>query len=527
MAIDIEPTGLVPQGEQWTTQGAFYIANALFDPLVALDAEGSARPYLAKSIVPNETFTEWTITLRPGVRFHDGTPFDAAALKENLDAMRSSLTGVLLGPLESTQVTGELTAVVTLSSPWSLFPYNLARQGGYMVAPATLDDPDGTNHPIGTGPFVFDSWERGSTLTVTRNDDYWRDGLPYLDQVTFVVVDDPTSRLASVSSGTSDAAVLASAAEVRATSEEAGTGSIQFFSDRDLETDEETVLLNTTRAPFDDLNARRAVAHAIDRSALESATGRPTTVGPFQEGSPYYLDPDEAGWPAYDVAQATELAAQYEADHGQRLSFTLMTIGDSDTQAQAQVLQSQLAAAGIEMQLETVEIAATSLRLIQRDFDAVLSGFLSSPTIDQSYIFFEPPPPGGGLSVNFTGLVDPELVTGAGRGEGHRRSTGVDRAAHVRPAEDGREPRPTVHGHQRHRYGLRQRRPRHHPRDRSPTPRTRPMPARRRYRSAWRRGAAPDCLGCIAASSATLSGCPHRRTTRPGNLTTSCLLRHR
>ena len=365
MAIDIEPTGLVPQGEQWTTQGAFYIANALFDPLVALDADGTARPYLAKSIVPNETFTEWTITLRPGVRFHDGTPFDAAALKENLDAMRSSLTGVLLGPLESTQVTGELTAVVTLSSPWSLFPYNLARQGGYMVAPATLDDPDGTNHPIGTGPFVFDSWERGSTLTVTRNDDYWRDGLPYLDEVTFVVVDDPTSRLASVSSGTSDAAVLASAAQVRAASEEADTGSIQFFSDRDLETDEETVLLNTTRAPFDDLNARRAVAHAIDRSALESATGRPTTVGPFQEGSPYYIDPDEAGWPAYDVAQATGLAARYEADHGQRLSFTLMTIGDSDTQAQAQVLQSQLAAAGIEMQLETVEIAATSLRLIR------------------------------------------------------------------------------------------------------------------------------------------------------------------
>jgi ABC-type transport system substrate-binding protein len=406
MAIDREPSGLSLQSDQWTSQGSWYIANAIFDPLMAIDQTGEAKPYLAESVTPNADFTAWTIKLRSGVTFQNGERFDAAALKANLDATKKSLLAAMLGPLQSTDVTGDLTAVVHLSTPWSQFPYYLAGQAGYMEAPATLGDPDGTNHPVGTGPFAFKSWIRDKELDVTKNPNYWQKGLPYLDAISFQLVADPASRANALLSGGADAAVLTTAGQVKAASDAAAAGKVQLYASC-LESNEDAMLLNLHQPPFDDPLARQAVATAIDHQAMADTADRPTTVGPFQPGSPYYVSPEDMGWPAPDVGKAKDLAAQYQARHGQPLSFTLIVPSDSDSGQEGEIIQAQLQEAGIAVQISSLEPNVSISKLLKRDYQAAVSGFLSAPTLDQSHIFYEKPP---GAITNFTGVDDPQLL---------------------------------------------------------------------------------------------------------------------
>ena len=162
-------------------------ARTVFDPLTIITANGGWAPYLAESVVPNADYTAWTITLRPNVVFHDGTPCNGAALLTNLEAQaKSLLTGIVLSPtLVSITQTGPLAVTITFKTPWVPFPYYLAGgiggQIAYVAAPSMLANPNGTSHPVGTGPFVFKEWVPNSHFTATANPHYWRPGLPYLD----------------------------------------------------------------------------------------------------------------------------------------------------------------------------------------------------------------------------------------------------------------------------------------------------------------------------------------------------------
>ena len=154
--ISAETNSLNPYFGQWAAS-AYIEGNAIYEPLVALTTDGTAKPYLAESITSNPDFTEWTIGLRPGVTFHDGEKLDAAAVKGNLDYSRqSALTGAILAPITSIIAVDDTTLTVAMTSPWSTFPLTLTAQVGYMAAPAMLRSADpATADPIGTGPFVF------------------------------------------------------------------------------------------------------------------------------------------------------------------------------------------------------------------------------------------------------------------------------------------------------------------------------------------------------------------------------------
>ena len=185
-------------------------ARTVFDPLTIITLNGDWAPYLAESVVPNAAYTSWTITLRPNVVFHDGTPCNGAALVTNLEAQaKSLLTGVVLSPtLVSITQTGPLAATITFKSPWVPFPYYLAGgiggQIAYVVAPSMLSNPNGTTHPVGTGPFVFKEWIPNDHFTATANPNYWRKGLPYLSEITFKPIPDEEARAEALKSGTID-----------------------------------------------------------------------------------------------------------------------------------------------------------------------------------------------------------------------------------------------------------------------------------------------------------------------------------
>ena len=178
-----------PATGRFDETGVLY-ARTVFDPLTIVAQDGSIQPYLAQSVTPNEDYSVWTIGVRPGVLFHDGTTCDAAAIAGSIEHFLTGELGITLTPslakTNAISVTAPDTVTITLNQPWVPFPAYLTGgiggQGGYIIAPAMIANKNGGMHPIGTGPFVFEDWVPNDHFTSTRNPHYWRPGLPYLDR---------------------------------------------------------------------------------------------------------------------------------------------------------------------------------------------------------------------------------------------------------------------------------------------------------------------------------------------------------
>ena len=199
-----EIDGFYPPNNHWDTNGYLY-AQCLYDPLMAIAADGSIQPYLAETCTPNSTFDTWTLTLRPNVKFHDGSALDATVVVNNFTALKASLlTGQALTQVTSCTATDPMTVVYKLQAPNPGFAAGLATQVGYVVAQAMIDQANAkvaTPTPVGTGPFVYQDWQPNNHFTCTRNPNYWRQGLPYLDQITLRPIPDTIQREATLKTG--------------------------------------------------------------------------------------------------------------------------------------------------------------------------------------------------------------------------------------------------------------------------------------------------------------------------------------
>ncbi len=168
----------------------YQTVGSVYDPLVMLNEDGQPVPYLAESVEPNADYTVWTIKARSGVTFHDGTPFDGAAIADNLiRATKSFLTGAALTDIAKDAsgnaeivVTDPMTVQITMSRPWVPFPIYLSAQIGYMASPTWLKaaDADATLEakPVGTGAFIFKDYKPGESFTATRNPELLEPALP-------------------------------------------------------------------------------------------------------------------------------------------------------------------------------------------------------------------------------------------------------------------------------------------------------------------------------------------------------------
>lgn len=412
--LNAETSSLHPYVGQWNGS-AYTMANAIYDPLAAVGADGTVRPYLAESITSNDEFTEWTITLRDGVTFHNGEPLDAEAVVMNINASReSALIGAGFVTMTDVKAVDEKTVLATFSEPWSTFAGALTLQPGYMAAPAMLADPEpGTAEPIGTGPFMFEERIPGDETKVKKNPDYWQEGLPYLDNIEFKIVADSTSRGTALTTGDLSAIEVFDSSLLKTMVEEEAAGDVQLFTNAGAEADESVIALNTSKAPFDDPVARQALAYAIDQEKIAEQAYEgmyPAAWGNFEEDSPFYISREEAGYPAPDVAKARELATQYQQENGAPLSFTFLAGSDPTLLSIAQYLQQTLGEAGIEMTIEAGESASIITRVITGDYEASTFGMWSAPNLDKGYPFVATDPVAEGISLNYTKLVDPELM---------------------------------------------------------------------------------------------------------------------
>ncbi|TKJ24833.1 ABC transporter substrate-binding protein [Blastococcus sp. CCUG 61487] len=380
VALEAETSSWLPSKGTFNQPGV-NVAWSLYDPLVHRTADGEIEPYLAESLEPNAELTEWTLTLRPGVLFHDGTPLDAQALKTIFDTYLTapdSNTAASLTEITSLDVVDDLTAVYRLTRANAAFPELLVSSPGWPFSPtaaARYGDDAGAN-PVGTGPFRFVSWQRDSQIVLERNDDYWQDGLPYLDRIVFRPMPDEDTRLASLESGDIDVMQsLRQSTVIRA------RGLDGFSNYEHLGSNSGGGTFNTSRPPFDDVRVRRALAHAIDQEAVIEVLGgagvTPPTTQFYSEDSPYYSEEVADAYPRYDPEKAQELYDDYVNDPtrsdgkpvGTPLSFTYSCPPDPSLNEVAQLVQSLYGAIGAQVRLEQVEQAAWIQKMLAKDYD--------------------------------------------------------------------------------------------------------------------------------------------------------------
>jgi peptide/nickel transport system substrate-binding protein len=418
VALGEETAGWNPREALWSN-ASYSVGFAIFDPLAVYDSDGVPRPYLAKSITSNPELTEWLIDLRDGVRFHDGTPLDAEAVKENLEAARVSIaTAASVGLISDVAVDGPLSVRVVMSEPWSTFPHILTGQVGLVASPGMLQDPDGASNPVGTGPFAFEEWEPGAQLVVTKNAAYWQEGLPHLDQITFRIITDEVTQGLALASGDVNLRLTTDAQQIAGAVALAEEGDVQIATTEGIDDLELTLGLNTAVAPFDDPAARQAIDLAIDRAEIAATVYGgvfSAADSPFEPSNPNYVD--LAPLRPFDRDRARQLAADYESDHGEPLAFSLLVLPSPGQATLAQFVQQQLAMSGIDMEIEPVEVASGLVAVTTGDFQAFIYELAGGPTLNPEFAVFEAPPlPVGEFTMNLTRHSDPELLAAITRG---------------------------------------------------------------------------------------------------------------
>jgi ABC-type transport system substrate-binding protein len=386
--------------------------RAIFDPIMVLGDDGEMHPYVAESVTPNEDFTEWTIVVRDGITFHDGTPLDGAAVAENLQRYRDSLlTGKGLVDVESVTVAPDdpMTVVITLSRPWVTFDYYLA---GYVASPTWLAaadaDPQLELQPVGSGPYTYVDYKVGQGFTAAKNESYWREGMPYLDEVEFRIVPDARTRERALLAGDIDMIHTTNGQSIT-NLREAGDD-VTLFEQTDR-ADTQYILFNTQSAPLDDRRVRCALAHATDTESINESLGAgvfPLANGPMSPNQLGYLE--ETGFPTYDPGAAQALIEEYEAENGP-IQITMQTTQDETNLLVAQAMQQMWEEAGAEVDLGQIEQGQFIVAALQGNFQAFQWRNHGGADAETQRVWWhsETALPQGQLALNFGRIADPVI----------------------------------------------------------------------------------------------------------------------
>jgi peptide/nickel transport system substrate-binding protein len=379
-------------------------------------------------VEPNEDFTKWTVKIREGIKFTDGTPYDAEAVAFGINRHRAGQptappceevyacprntrsTGVLLSAVESIEVIDDLTLEITLSAPDSGFPFALASEAGMIPSPTAIReqcDPavppiecSFSLKPVGAGPFMVESFKAKESVTLVRNPDYWG-GEVYLDKIEFTSREDAggAATYDAFRTGQIQSAILSDQAVIAQALEDDGVDAFVWdtYAGR-------MILLNMgatvqcaggqpaptctgkpdgpakTEPDTANLKVRQAVAYAIDpkihSDRVYGGKANPTKVF-FNESFPWY--PDVDGLP-YDVEKAKQLVEEAKAE-GWDGTLTYYATNAPFAVAEGQALQAMLAQAGIELIVDnTEEQQGLSNRVIvTKDFDIAGWGMGTTP----------------------------------------------------------------------------------------------------------------------------------------------------
>lgn len=336
--------------------GASMVGYGLYDSLMKFEnSSGTIVGGIAESLETDD-YETWTLKLRDGVTFTDGTPFTADAVVAHWtrftgDTSTAYQAGSTRAQLKSFEASDDLTVAITTNGAQYDFAALLTGQAGMVPSPTAVDkEGDGFGQkPVGAGPFKISSFKPGGDVVLARNDDYFDSKLPYLDEITFVTVATSQGRVSAIQSGDLDIAVTLAASDI-ATAESAGLKTLTQAANGYW-----YLMANHSTAPFDDPSVRKAVLQAIDFDDLSSAVFDGTASqlkGWIPTGNDAYVEADN--FPAYDADAAKQAIDDYKAGGGDP-SFELLILESEDYQRLAAVVQQMLTDIGMTMTIKTVD----------------------------------------------------------------------------------------------------------------------------------------------------------------------------
>jgi peptide/nickel transport system substrate-binding protein len=429
VGLEAEQSGFNPASSstRWDISGTEE-GLALYDPMAAFDASGNWKPYLAKSFVPNSTYTQWTVTMRSGVTFQDGTPLTADAVVTAYKAfIGGALTGPIFADITSVQSTGPLTLTFDMKTPWVSFPASLTSQVGMIPAPSTMTTgadgkvaaTDASNsHPIGTGPFAFKAWVPNSQLETVKYKNYWRKDssgvqLPYLGAITFKPISDHTTRDAAMDAGNISVEQNDNANSLIHFRQEASAGKVQLVEDNGPGEESDFIILNVQDPALNDPLVRQALAYATNRSAYNTVINQGVLEdanGPFKPISRWYT---RTNYPNYDLNKAKQLVQQYTQKTGHPPTFTVGATNDPDSQKGVTLLQQMWQQAGMKITTKSVDQTQFISDAVVGNYQANLWRQFGAVDPDTDALWWYSANAGnsasGGLTLNIARNKDPQV----------------------------------------------------------------------------------------------------------------------
>jgi len=337
------------------------IEREVYDGLLGFTPDYKVKPELATSWEASKDAKTFTFHLRPNVKFHDGTPLNAAAVKLNFDRARdpaSKLVKVsLYEPVSSIDVVNDTTVRFNLKAPFGAMLYNFAHPSSRIISPAAIAKGESyiARNMVGSGPFRFVSWAPGQQIVLERNPDFWQSGQPQVDRLIIKPVAEDASRVAMLLSGDAQFVYPVPGVQVDAVSKAPGVTVQKRWSIYSY-----WLAMNCQHEPFRDVRVRQALNYAVDKQAIVKVIlrdfGRPLD-GPFSPGVAGYSPVQPGGWP-YDVAKAKALLS--EAGFPKGFETTLWLGNQTETLRAGEALQQMLAKVGVTVRMDPMEAGTLS-----------------------------------------------------------------------------------------------------------------------------------------------------------------------
>ncbi len=388
-----------------SSEATFQVLNNVLETLTFFDDDMNLIPWLAEDWENSEDGLTWTFMLREGVTFSNGRELTAEDVKWSFDRLIDPEIGSgnafrLGGAGTVIEVIDDYTVSITTESRIATLPASLAaNKSTGIMAPESVDDEGMVSVPIGSGPFVISEIEGTTRLVLSRNDNYWQEGIPYLDEVVITPITDDSTRELALQGGEMDWIFTIAPQNLEALQDDpnvivetAPRLSYDYFG------------LNLNREPFNDVRVRQAIAYAIDREticAFAFFNICEPVQGPTASGTPWYFP-----YAPYDrdLDMARELLA--EAGYADGFTMEIMpAVGFDETIRGAQIVQQQLAEVGITVEIDAVEFGEWLERQGAGDFDAFMLSWLGL-TDAEDYFYLQHRTD---QTFNFTGYSNPEF----------------------------------------------------------------------------------------------------------------------
>ena len=370
---------------RYTNVNERQIFYSIYSPLFALDPSFTIRPGLVKSWTISPDGARVTFVLQSGVRFQDGTTFDAGAVKYNIDRILDPATGsafrTILAPIKAVRAVGPATVELDLSAPFTPLLAWFTEGPGFQSSPTAIRKwgDQYALHPVGTGPFGFVEWVKNDHIALKRYDGYWETGLPYLDGLIYKPTPDETVKIANLRAGALDVIDTVPASQQRAFRAEAQFRNIPLAGSL-----WPMIRLNNAMAPFNNKALRQAISYAVNRDQIVTAIyfgqARPA-YGPISPVYRDYFDPSISQW---GIATNLDKARAKLAEGGQPrgFAFTLEISTSPEAARLAQLVKAQVEQVGITVNIQTYDPTTLQDRITGKRYQAVVGSWTPRPDID-------------------------------------------------------------------------------------------------------------------------------------------------